>query len=67
MFDPIKARLASSCSKNGIIEAATETIWLGATSINWASAGFTKGKSPSKRALTRSDKNLPVLSIMAFA
>jgi len=29
MFDPINARLASSCSRNGINEAAIEVIWLG--------------------------------------
>ena len=33
MFEPINARLASSCSKNGINPAETPTIWLGATSI----------------------------------
>ena len=33
MFDPIKARLASSFSKNGIIAVATETTCLGDTSI----------------------------------
>jgi hypothetical protein len=33
MFDPINARFASSCSKNGINDAAIEAIWLGATSI----------------------------------
>ena len=29
MFEPISARLASSCSRNGIIAVATETIWRG--------------------------------------
>ena len=29
MFEPINARLASSCSRNGTIDAATETICLG--------------------------------------
>ena len=33
MFEPINARLASSCSKNGIREAEIEAIWLGATSV----------------------------------
>jgi hypothetical protein len=32
MFDPIKARLASSFSRNGISDAATETSCLGETS-----------------------------------
>ena len=33
IFEPINARLASSFSKNGIREAATETNCLGETSI----------------------------------
>ena len=33
MFDPINARFASSCSKNGIRAAATLTIWRGEISI----------------------------------
>ena len=33
MFEPISARLASSCSRNGISEAATDTICEGATSM----------------------------------
>ena len=33
MFEPISARLASSCSRNGISEAATDTICLGLTSM----------------------------------
>ncbi len=33
MFAPISARLASSCSRNGIIAVATETIWRGDTSM----------------------------------
>ena len=33
MFEPIKARFASSCSRNGISDAATDTICAGATSM----------------------------------
>ena len=33
MLEPISARLASSCSRNGIRPAETPTIWLGATSM----------------------------------
>ena len=29
MFEPMRARLASSCSRNGIRPAETPTIWLG--------------------------------------
>ena len=33
MFEPMSARLASSCSRNGIIAVATDTIWRGETSM----------------------------------
>src|SRR5919109_1588849 len=33
MFDPISARFASSCSRNGIRAVATDQIWVGETSI----------------------------------
>ena len=33
MFEPISARFASSFSRNGISDAATETSWFGDTSI----------------------------------
>ena len=33
MFEPIRARLASSCSRNGIMAVATLTICLGLTSM----------------------------------
>ncbi len=33
MLAPISARLASSCSRNGIIAVATDTIWRGDTSM----------------------------------
>ena len=33
MFDPIRARLASSCSRNGISAVETETICFGDTSM----------------------------------
>ncbi len=33
MFAPMSARLASSCSRNGIIAVATDTIWRGLTSM----------------------------------
>ena len=51
IFDPIKALFASSCSKNGINEAATDKIWFGATSIYSIFAGETIGKSPLILAL----------------
>ena len=46
MFEPMRARLASSCSRNGMSAAAALTIWFGATSMYWTSSGFTTGKSP---------------------
>jgi tetratricopeptide (TPR) repeat protein len=33
MFEPIRARFASSCSRNGIRAAATDTFWRGLTSM----------------------------------
>ncbi len=33
MFEPMSARLASSCSRNGMSEAATDTICFGDTSM----------------------------------
>ena len=34
MFEPISARLASSCSRNGISAVVTDQIWVGETSIS---------------------------------
>ena len=42
MFDPIRARLASSCSRNGISAVDTETICIGDTSMYWTLAGFSR-------------------------
>ena len=42
MLAPMSARLASSCSRNGISAVATETICFGETSMSWTSAGGTK-------------------------
>ncbi len=33
MFAPMRARLASSCSRKGIMAVATDTIWRGETSM----------------------------------
>ena len=41
MFEPISARLASSCSRNGIIAVATDQICSGETSIRSTSSGAT--------------------------
>ena len=43
MFDPIRARLVSSFSRNGIRQAATETICFGERSANSISVGATCG------------------------
>jgi hypothetical protein len=51
MLDPIKARLASSCSRKGINEAAIEAIWLGATSINSLLLVVPKDNQPSNELL----------------
>ena len=59
MFDPIKARLASSFSKNGISAAATDTNCLGDTSIMVISLGGTSMNSPFRRHDTNSSPKLP--------
>jgi len=45
MFEPINARFASSCSKNGIKPAETPTIWQGEMSMYWTASGTTISKS----------------------
>ena len=67
MLEPIRARLASSFSRNGISEAATETSWFGDTSIISTSSGGTIWNSPPLRADTASLRYLPSLSMGAFA
>ena len=43
MFEPISARLASSCSRNGISAAAIDTSWSGATSMKSIRSGASSG------------------------
>jgi len=43
MFEPMRARLASSCSRNGMSAAAMDTSCSGATSISSMSSGFSNG------------------------
>ena len=47
MFEPISARLASSCSRNGISAVATDQICVGETSIRSTCFGDTATTSPS--------------------
>ena len=67
MFEPIRARFASSCSRNGISEAATETICEGATSMYSILSGPESVNSLRWRHDTSSSTNLPFLSTSAFA
>ena len=48
MFEPIRARLASSCSRNGIRAVATDQICVGETSIRSTSRGGAVTTSPSR-------------------
>jgi hypothetical protein len=67
MFEPISARLASSFSRNGISDAATETSCFGETSIR---SMFSRGdsvNSPALRELISSSTNLPSSSRSALA
>jgi hypothetical protein len=68
MFEPMSARLASSCSRNGISAAAGDTSWIGEMSMNWISSGATFTYSPRSRTVIRSPRIRPVfLSIGVFA
>jgi len=67
MLDPISARLASSFSRNGINDAATETSWFGDTSIRLMSSGRAWGNSPALRQETSGVTKWPFLSKAAFA
>ena len=62
MFDPISARLASSFSRNGTSEAATETSCFGDTSMKSTLSRVGRMKLPAWRALTRSVVNRPFSS-----
>jgi hypothetical protein len=66
MLAPISARLASSCSRKGTSEAATETICVGATSMYCTRSGDSTD-SPFSRADTSSSISLPSLSSEALA
>ena len=67
MFEPISARLASSCSRNGISAVATETICFGDTSIISISSGGASSNSPLRRAETFWEVNFPAASSAVFA
>ena len=67
MFEPISARFASSCSRNGISEAATDTICFGDTSMYWILSGVESMNSFWKRLETSSSLNPPFASSEAFA
>ena len=67
MFEPIRARLASSCSRKGMSAAATLTSWVGDTSIKSTWAGSTITNSPPRRADTRVLTKLPSSSTGALA
>ena len=75
MFEPMSARLASSCSRKGISEALTPTICLGLMSTNCTSSGSTRTRSTSLdsslsvrlRASTFSSLVLRMLAILPSA
>ena len=66
MLAPISARLASSCSRKGTSEAATETICAGDTSMYWMRSAPTSTDSPA-RAPTPAPVKRPSLSSAALA
>ena len=67
MFDPISARFASSFSRNGTSEAATETSCFGETSMKSILSRVGRMKLPAWRALTRSVVKRPFSSTAALA
>ena len=67
MFAPMSARFASSCSRNGIIAAATLTSWNGEMSISVIWSAGTILNSPSMRAETRFSVRRPFSSCAADA
>jgi hypothetical protein len=56
----MRARFASSFSRNGMSEAATDTSWFGDTSMNSTRSGCTIVNSPPMRAETRSTVKWPL-------
>ena len=67
MFEPISARLASSCSRNGIIAVATDQICSGETSMRSTSLGATVTYWPaSVRQTTSGPLSLPVFSSIGW-
>ena len=67
IFEPINALLASSCSKNGISEAAIETTCWGETSINSILSGDINSNSLACLTATKSSINLLFASNITFA
>ena len=67
MLEPIRALFASSFSKNGINEAATETSCFGETSIYSIVSGFDNKKFKFCLHETNSSTILLFLSILVFA
>ena len=67
MLEPIRARLASSCSRNGISAVATETTCLGLTSMYWICSGRASGNWSRYRHGTRASRKWPSSSRRALA
>ena len=67
MFEPIRARFASSCSRNGISAVATETTCFGLTSMYSIWPARASGNVSRKRDGTRSARKWPSSSSGAFA
>ncbi len=67
MLDPISARLASSCSKNGMSEAATPTSILALKSISSTSSVLRNEISPPQRVSIKPSTILFVESSFVLA
>ena len=60
MLLPIRARFASSCSRNGISAALTETVCFGEMSTYWIWSPVTLDRSPFTRASCSPSSTAPV-------
>ncbi|MDT4838144.1 hypothetical protein FQZ97_718920 [compost metagenome] len=67
MLAPISARFASSCSRKGTSEAATDTICAGDTSMYWMVSAVVRMDSPFSRAEIRSPVRRPSAFSVALA
>jgi hypothetical protein len=67
MLEPMRARLASSFSRNGMSEAATDTSCFGDTSMRSTFSGGSSSTSPACRHTISSSVKVPFGASLALA